>query len=55
MLLTASGLGFVCKDIGSGAVTARRVGNVFHDRGFVVVFPRHPMQTGRSHAHDDEP
>ena len=34
MLLTAFGPKFVCKDIDSGAVAARRVGNVFHDRGF---------------------
>ena len=44
--LTASGPRFVCKDIGSGAVAARRVGNVFYDRGFADVFLRHPMQTG---------
>ena len=55
MLLTASSPKFVCKDIGSGAVAARRVGNVFHDRGFADVFLRHLMQTGGSHAHDDEP
>ena len=36
VLLTASGPMFVCKDIGSGAVAARRVGNVFYDRGFAV-------------------
>ena len=46
MLLTASGPRFVCKDTGSGAVTARRVGNVFHDRGFANVFLRHLKQTG---------
>ena len=46
MLLTASGPRSVCKDIGSGAVAARRVGNVFHDRGFAGVFLRHLMQTG---------
>ena len=46
VLLTASGPRFVCKDIGSGAVTARRVGNVFHDSGFADVFLRHLMQTG---------
>ena len=45
-LLTASGPRFVCKDIGSGAVTARRVGNVFHDRGFADVLLRYLMQTG---------
>ena len=55
VLLTASGPRFVCKDIGSGAVAARRVGNVFHDRGFADIFLGHLMQTGRSHAHDDEP
>ena len=42
----ASGQRFVCKDIGSGAVAARRVGNVFHVRGFADVFLRHVMQTG---------
>ena len=41
---------FVCKDIGSGAVPARRVRNVFHDRGFADVFLRHLKQTeGRKH------
>ena len=55
VLLTASGPRFVCKDIGSGAVAARRVGNVFYNRGFADVFLRHPMQTARSHAQDDEP
>ena len=43
--LTASGPRFVRKDIGSCAVAARRVGNVFHDRGFADVFFRHLMQT----------
>ena len=46
MPLTASGPRFVCKDIGSRAVAARRVGNVFYDRGFADVFLRHLMQTG---------
>ena len=46
VLLTASGRRFVCKDIGSGAVAASRVGNVFHNRGFAGVFLRHLMQTG---------
>ena len=32
--LTASVPRFVCEDIGSGAVGAHRVGNVFYDRGF---------------------
>ena len=44
--LTASGPKFVCKDVGSGAVAARRVGKVFYDRGFADVFFRHLMQTG---------
>ena len=39
----------------SGAVAARRVGNVFYDRGIADVFLRQLMQTGVSHAHDDEP
>ena len=48
--LMASGPRFVCKDIGSGAVPARRVGSVFHDRGFADVFLRHLVQTeGRTH------
>ena len=55
VLLTASGPRFVCKDIGSGAGAARRVGNVFNDRGFADVFLRHLKQTEGSHAHDDEP
>ena len=46
VLLTASGPRFVCKDIGSCAVAARRIGNVFCDRGFADVFLRHLMQTG---------
>ena len=46
MLLTAAGPRFVCKDIGSGAAAARRVGNVFYDRGFADVFLRHLVQTG---------
>ena len=46
----ASGPRFVCKDVGSFAVAARRVGNDFCDRGFAVVFLRHLMQTGgRTH------
>ena len=44
--LTASGPRFVCKDIRSGAVAARLVGNVFNDRGFADVFLGHLMQTG---------
>ena len=44
--LTESGPRFVCRDIGSGAVAARRVGNVFYKRGFADVFLRHLMQTG---------
>ena len=44
MLPTASGPRLVCKDIGSGAVAARRVGNVFYDRGVADVFFRHLMQ-----------
>ena len=49
--LTALGPSFVCKDIGSSAVAARRVGNVFRDRGFADVFLRHLMQTGgRTHT-----
>ena len=46
VLLIASGPRFVRKDIGTGAVAARRVGNVFCDRGFADVFLRHLMQTG---------
>ena len=42
----ASGQRFVCKDIGSAAVAARLVGNVFCDRGFADVFLGHLMQTG---------
>ena len=45
VLLTASGPRFVCKDISVGAVAARRVGNVFYDRGFADVSLRHLMQT----------
>ena len=46
MPLTESGPRFVCKDIGSGAVAARLVGNVFYDRGIADVFLRRLMQTG---------
>ena len=46
VLLTASAPRFVCKDISSSAVAARRVGNVFNDRGFADVFLRHLMQMG---------
>ena len=54
VLLAASGPNFVCKDIDSGAVASRRVGNIFYDRGSADVFLT-PHADGGWHAHDDEP
>ena len=48
VLLTAVGLRFVCKDIGSDAVAAHRVWNVFHDRSFADVFLKY-LTGGRMH------
>ena len=46
LMLSGSGPRFISKEIGTGALAVRRVGNMFYDKEFADVLLRHQFQSG---------